>query len=884
MRIKILLIIGLFLSFGISAQNPTQQGGRMGGGNFSAAGQSMNMGRFYGKILDAATNRPIEAASVQLSQNKMDTTDHKMKEMVIAVVLSDKKGEFSIDKLPVFGKFNLMITAVGYASITQDIKFDLKMGGDASQMMNAVDKDLGNLKMKTENQQLQGVVVTANKNMLQMSIDRKVFNVDKSITSAGGSGVDVMKNVPSVNVDIDGNVTLRNQTPQIFVDGRPTTMSLDQIPADEIESVEIITNPSAKYDASGGGAGILNLILKKNRKAGYNGSLRANTDSRLGYGLGGDFNVKQGKINFFGNGMYNHMNSIGNQITNRTDYINGTVANLKQSGKTNNNGHFAFARAGIDFLIDNRNTLTVSGVLGSGQFNADGRMNLSRDTTIGPYVSNETGIINNNSSFKFKNTGGSISFKHNFTKPNKYLTADINYFNRSNSSNSLSGTQFFDHLGNPKLPESKQLTEGNGKTHNFVGQTDYSNPINDKIKVEAGLRASVNNFNSENLNYIFNQANGKYVSIPLLDSRFTFTDQVYAGYVTYSQKINKFTYQLGGRIESSYYAGKLIDSNQTFKNQFPFSFFPSVFLTQKINDYQDIQLNYSRKINRPNFYQLIPYYNFSDSLNITRGNPGLKPEFTNLLELSYQANLKKGNNLLATVYYRNTNDLIANYTTRAKNPNNVGPDSIFISSYINANKSYAYGLEVTLTNKITRWWNVSTNVNLYNNSISGAGVGTTLTNSRVSWFGKINNTFTLPANFSIQLTGDYTSKTILPPGRGGGGGGMMWGGPITTANGYSEPIYGFDIAVKKDFLKNKAASISLGMSDIFATRKNRTHSESQFSSSIYTIQEIERYRNPQVVRLNLSWRFGKFDASLFKRKNMKGEQEGMQGGMQGMQP
>ncbi len=203
--------------------------------------------------------------------------------------------------------YKLKVTAIGYKTIEQKAAFELNMAnaksGDMSSMLNAVDKDLGNIKLEVDAQMLKGVVVTASTPQLTMNIDRKVFNVEKNLTSTGGTAVDVMKNVPSVGVDIDGNVTLRNAAPQIFVDGRPSTLSLDQIPADAIASVELITNPSAKFDASGGGSGIVNIVLKKNRKAGYNGNVRASIDSRGRPGAGGDFNVKQGKINFFANTM-----------------------------------------------------------------------------------------------------------------------------------------------------------------------------------------------------------------------------------------------------------------------------------------------------------------------------------------------------------------------------------------------------------------------------------------------------------------------------------------------------------------------------------------------------------------------------------------------------
>ncbi len=259
------------------------------------------------------------------------------------------------------------------------------------------------------------------------------------------------------------------------------------------------------------------------------------------------------------------------------------------------------------------------------------------------------------------------------------------------------------------------------------------------------------------------------------------------------------------------------------------------------------------------------------------------PEFTNLFELSYDINFKNGNNIIATAYYRQTNNLITRFQYRDKNPNPLKNDSIFITSYANASSSNAYGLEVTASNKIASWWSLTSNVNVYNSTINGSNLQNDLSNQKVSWFGKINNTFKLPKNISIQFTGDYTSRTILPPNRGGGGGGRYFGGgDLSTANGYTDPVYGFDLAIKKEFLKDKAASVSLSMNDIFRTRLYKTHSESNFSKTVYSTQDNERRRDPQMLRLNFNWRFGKFDVSLFKRKNLKSEQEGMQNGMQGI--
>ena len=864
LRRLLFLVFTSCIAVAISAQVP---------GTPRPGAASMNVGKFYGKVIDGNSGKPMEAASVQLTRSKMDSATGKPAQVVVAALLTDRKGEFYIDQLPVRGKFQILITAIGFAPYDEEISFS----------GNNFDKDLGNIKMKPDAKQLEGVVVTANKGMLQMNIDRKVFNVDKSLTSVGGTAIDVMKNVPSVSVDIDGNVTLRNKAPQIFIDGRPTTLTLEQIPADEIESVEIITNPSAKFDASGGGSGILNIVLKKNRKAGYNGNLRVNADTKLSNGFGGNINIKQGKFNFFANGMYNKRKSNGEQNTIRTDRLDDITAMLSQESDPENQGRFVFGRVGVDYFPDNRNTISLSGVLVNGRFNNEDRQRITRDSSIGTYKSHETGLNESDGNFTFKNKGGTLGYKHNFAKAGKELTADANYNVSTNSNAFLVNSQYYNADGSAKGNAGRQKSNGSGETKFFTIQSDYTDPISDKMKLEAGLRASVRDYNSRNDNYIFDNSQQKFVPLEALNSRYKFKDQVYAGYVTFSQKINKFTYQLGARVESSTYTGELIDSNRVFKNSFPFSFFPSLFLTQQIDDKQDLQLNYSRKINRPNFFQLIPYYDYSDSLNISRGNPDLVPEFTNLVELSYQLNLKKGNNIIATAYYRNTDDLITNYQYRDKNPNPDRGDSIFISSFQNANTSRAYGLEVTATNKIAPWWSLITNVNVYDSKIDGENLQSGLNNQQVSWFGKINNSFTLPANISIQLTADYTSKTILPPGRGGGGGGRMFGGGgLSTANGYTEPVYGFDLAVKKDFLKDKSASLSVSMNDIFRTKVYRVHARSDFSNTIYSIQDNERWRDPQVLRVNLSWRFGKFDMSLFKRKNMKAEQQNMQEGMPGM--
>ena len=406
------------LSVSLFAQQPQRNGNR----GTQGAG-TMSTGRFYGKIVDGSTNKGIDAASVLLIQSKPDSSGNK-KDVTIAGQLSTSKGEFSMDNLPAMGQFRLTVSAIGYTPFEKTVQFDPQNR----------DKDLGNIKLEADIQQLGEVTIVATKPMFQMGVDRKIFNVDKNIVTTGQTATEIMKNVPGVNVDIDGNVTLRNAAPTIFVDGRPTTLTLDQIPADAIESVEIITNPSAKFDASGGTAGILNVVLKKNRKAGYNGNIRAGIDSRGKINAGGDINIKQGKFNFFLGLDLRQRKSLSEGHTYRENIYSNKLQNtiLDQSSNSTNTGQFLFGRIGFDYLMDNRNSLTLSMSLPNGEFNSSQVDNIHIDTMSSP-VKTQDAIRTTVNKRNFKNFGPALGYKHLFPKQGRELTADFNYNTSSNS-------------------------------------------------------------------------------------------------------------------------------------------------------------------------------------------------------------------------------------------------------------------------------------------------------------------------------------------------------------------------------------------------------------------------------------------------------------------
>lgn len=880
---KRLLLIAAFLTSNciLFAQAP------VGAPAAAKAGQAIpNIGHVFGKLVDSA-GKSISDASVLILRSTTDPSTKKVKEVLLKGTSTQGNGDFSIEELPVMGALVLKISATGYKPTTQTISFMPAGGkpsgapaappaGAGSMGMPSFEKDLGSLRLASEIVTLQTVTVTATKGMI-MDIDKKVFNVDKNLVSAGGTALDVMKNVPSINVDIDGNVSLRNSSPQIFVDGRPTTLTLEQIPADAIENVEVITNPSAKYDASGGGSGILNIVLKKNKKTGYNGNLRTGIDKRGAINAGADFNVRQGKINFFANVNVSQMKGVTLGNTDRLNFVDAPQTFIIQTNYNKTKGAFVFGRAGLDYFISNRTTLSFAGFKVHGEFNPYENINITTDSM---YTASTIKSFSNRFSTgnrQFNGQGLSGGLKYNFPKEGKELTADVSYFGGKNENNSLYTTnQFVDAEGTQVRGTQLQKIMGSGNDYNIVLQTDFVNPLSSTLKLETGVRAAIRSRTNNNDNFVFNSATNQYVVVPAVTSNYKSTDNVYAAYASLTQSLGNFGYKLGLRAESSNYKGELTKSGDKFTNSYPVSLFPSIFLSQKLANKQEVQLSYTRRINRPNFFQLIPFVDFTDQLNITKGNPGLVPEFTNSLEMAYSKTFARNNSFLTSLYYKKTTDLITRFLDKEINPF-TGTEAI-INTYINASSSQSYGSELTAQLYPTKWWDFTTNVNIYNSTIAATGTTkATADNSLWSWFGKFNSNFKLPGNFTTQLSATYQAKTNSisgsgggfggPPGaRGGGGGGGPMGGGFgqaqSASQGYIRPFYGVDIAIKKTFLKNNTASATLSVSDIFKTRKTDQYSESE-----YFIQNYNRLRDPQMIRLTLAYRFGKIDATLFKRKN-----------------
>ena len=841
------LLITLLVGGQLLAQPPGGGPGGPGGPGPGGPGGpgGANSGHLYGKLVDSS-GKGIGRASVfilKVSAGK----DGRPKEMLVKGLTTQGNGDFSAEDLPTNTPLKVKATAIGFAELDQEVTLKPP----------TIEKDLGKLSMTPKSKELEQVVVTASKPAMTMDMDKKVFNVSKDIVSAGGTGLDILKNVPSINVDIDGNITLRGGSPQLFVDGKPTLLTLDQIPADAIESVEVISNPSAKYDASGGGAGILNIVLKKNRKTGYNGSIRTGIDSHGGLNEGASLNFRENKINVSADVNYHGIRDRSTGALTRTDYSTSPNTYLSENELDTNRGHAIFGRLGLDYFITNKATLSLTGFMVHFGMGQTSNLAISTDSLYSTGKVNQYSTEEIGSSRSFNGRGVTLGFKQLFAKEKEEWTADASYFGGSANNHSDYTTNYY-VPGDASALSSAQLQQilGGGNDHNIVLQTDLTDPLTPHTTLEAGLRSALQGRLNINNNYNYNTDSAAYILVPSATSNYKSNNNVYAAYATLSSTIGNFSYKAGLRVESSNYSGTLLNSGQKFSNQYPLSLFPSLFVGQKIGEGQELQLSYTRRVNRPNFFQLIPYTDSSNKLNITRGNPDLVPEFTQSLELSYLKTWHANTTLLGSVYYKHTDHLITGYVES----DTTGGTNTLINTYINAESSYSMGAELTVQLPVTKWWDLSANINAYQSKINVAAADAIPQQALWSWFGKLNNSFRLPDSWSFQLSGIYQSKSNLPVNSNG----QQPGPPMmnqSASQGYIKPYYEADIAVKKSLLKNKL-SVMLSWNDIFRSRK-----QDQVTYSTYLTQEYDRLRNPQMLRLNLTYSFGKIDASLFKRKN-----------------
>lgn len=832
MKSFILALLLVVSTSSLFAQGP-QGAGPAGGGNNS----KLKIGRVFGKVVESATKQSVGYASVAIFKS------HEGKDSLVGGALTSDNGEFNITELPM-GGLKVKISFLGFKEFSKIVKI----------LPTDVEEDLGDVKLETDSEVLKAVEVKGEKVSTMISLEKRVFNVEKNITTTGGTAEDVLKNVPSVTVDVDGNAQLRDKGTTVYVDGKPTLMALNQIPADNIESVEVITNPSAKYEASTTG-GILNIVLKKNRKAGYNGMVNLGVGNQNRYNGLLNLNVNDGRWNVSGSYNINHGETPTGNYAYRTnlDASGNPKSYYNQNTTTLFENTFQMGRVGIDYNVNNRNTISLLGNVVNGKFNINSFQNYEYKTlsnTIDSFGTRTQAPQN-----EFVNSTIETQWKKTFAKKNESLSASANYTWGNFSNAALWKTTSFDGANKEKLnsPETV-LIDGKTMNQQTVFQLDYVNPLNDSTKIETGARFY---WKGTDQNFVYKAKNlnsAEYVQDNFYSQLFTITERINAAYITYSSKFkNQINYQAGVRFEQS--SLDVIPKTDPTKNTgFAYpnfsgndvansllnSFFPSLFLSKKLDETTELGLNFSRKIQRPGWRQLGPGIQGNDKQNVQLSNPSLQPEFVNNAEFNFNKVFGE-NNWLSSIYIEDETNTIKPYSYRSPLDSNV-----LISTWVNGAYELTYGWDNTLKLGLTKNLEVSMSANIIHYNLSVLGQ----TNSAWAASEKLGITWRLPADFAVQVNANNEGDRPL-------------------SQGYRKGVAFMDFAVKKSFF-NKAATLTFNINDVFDSRKDVL-----FLTQPTFTQETFRRRETRNFRISLQIPFGKVDASMFKKKGKKpeGQQE-----------
>lgn len=800
------------------------------------------IGRAYGKVLDANTGKPAEFATVAVYSARKDS--------LLNGTTVRPNGDFSLDKLP-FGPSVLKVSFIGYKTLSKDFVLTREN----------MELDLGNLLLEVDAELLKEFEVTGERSSMVMQVDRRVFNVDKDLSIQGGSAVDVMKNIPGLSVDVEGNVEMRGSNPQILIDGRPTAMILEQIPAEDIERVELITNPSAAFDASSTG-GILNVILKKNTKPGYNGQLQAGVGTNDRYQLGGNLNVKQGRWGFNLSYNFNTSGNITNGDTRRTDRNNGeTTGFFDQDTRSVSTRGRDGGRFGVDYQVSNRSTLSLSGSFRSHDHDGDDTQDYTTSDATGLLLTQGQQI--NTSTFNYTGLSSQLMFRHKSPKEGKEWTTDLTYNRGSRDSRSILDLYTYGPDGTSQEGYPRTQDNLGGSLYDQLSfQADFINPINAGTKFEYGVKSNTRLDNTYLDVYFSSPTIGENVLDTALTNNYDITESINAAYFNLSQRItDRWSLMAGLRIESTWFETKLLGTDQEFSYKYPDgvedldkALFPSIYFVRRWADSErELQVNFSRKIGRPRHWQVVPFIRNSDPRNVQIGNPTIAPEMSNLAEANHLLPFWNGKaSWLTSLYGRYTTDVITSYSAPLPSDS-----SILLTTYINGSYSSNMGWEnvLKLDPKKGLQFTLSSTMQ-YTNVALGQGQGD-VRNEGFNWMAKVmaSYRFGSGSNWTAQVNGEYESPEI-------------------EAQGTRLAQYGMDISLGHDFTKKLTGVVSVN--DVFYTRV--------WGSTIdtpYLYQESFRRREQRFIRFTLTWKFGEQRSMIFRKRGSQPGREPGSGGDDG---
>jgi outer membrane receptor protein involved in Fe transport len=797
----------------------------------AAAAQQQPTGSISGSLLDQANSQPVPFANVVVLRAQDST--------FVAGAESTENGTFSLEKLGL-GSYIVKASAVGYQGLRRSV----------SLTSAAPTLRMGSLKLAPTATQLAGVTVQGERAAVQESLDKKVINVEKDLSSVGGTAVNVLQNVPSVTVAADGTVSMRGSSNiTILIDGKPSNSAnsgaggnrLEQIPASAIERVEVVTNPSARYDAAGSG-GVLNIILKKQKKDGWNGQAMLNVGSRDKYNPSLSLNRRMGKLNLFGSADLRDDTYRSRMWSDQYALLEGQELRTYQQGNNLRHNKNYSGRLGFDYTLPANQTVTVTV-----------EPNMNRSTNTGTQLATLSGATNARIGSTFgvsedvDNIESSIDYRRTWDA-HKGRELSANFYHTYLDANVVIAQRNTE--GSPDLQEWKQDLQVD--LNAVGGQVDYAHPLGEKARFDVGLKGQwqMNNGTDDFLRQ--NTDNAGYTRLPDRSYAYDFKEYTQAGYATFQQETGKWTLQGGLRAEYTNTSGQVDGGAGPFKLEY-LNLFPSATVYRKLSSAdQRVQVSYSRRLNRPNFMQLLAFPLYQDQRSYRIGDPTLRPEYINAFELGHQVTMGQAS-LTSTLFYRQTNNAIQRLVRVDSTATRLyGAGAVITAQYSdNFGQATTYGAEVSLNQPIAKWWRLTASGSLFQNTVTAA-TGNEANRRVVSGTARLMNSFTPTPKLDLQLTGNYRAAAV-------------------TAQGRIAPVGSMDIAMRQRLFNDRGA-VTFRVSDVFNTQRNRSESYTEgFRGTYYNKWES------RVAYVGFSWYMG----SNKPPKKIEGQPQGGGGGFGG---
>jgi len=777
----------------------------------------VQQGAISGTIIDGGDQKVINAATISLFKLKDSS--------LVKINLADKSGNFLFENVT-FGKYYLLVTSAGRQQVYSPV---LELNNNRSSI------NAGKLQLKENVKTLNEVSVAAaiKKPFIERKIDRTIINVDASITNAGTTALEVLEKSPGVTVDKDGNVSLKGKSGvMIMMDGRPSYLSgqelanlLKNMPSTSIDQIEIMTNPSAKYDAAGN-SGIINIKTKKNKIKGVNGNLttgisqarytRSNNSINLNY--------RTGKFNLFGNVNYSYWKNYQNLYIHR-NFRNEVTKNLEtvfeQNTKMIHSSSYENIKAGLDFYANKK---TTAGIVVSGFINPN--KNIGSNTTLlkdADDVTDSIVVANNTDKGRSNNLSVNLNLRHVYDTTGKEFSIDADYLTYYQTKNQFLVNQYMDPHYNVMRPQSELKGTLPSNINIYSAKTDWTFPVTKAAKIETGLKTSYVTTDNNAL-YQNNTASG-YITDPGKTNHFIYKENINAAYVNYSTQIKKIGFQAGLRAENTNAKGHQVGDSTRADSAFTKNYinlFPTVYLSYEANKKNTFSINYGRRIDRPNYGDLNPFYYFLDEYTYEVGNTLLQPQFTDNIELSHTYN----GFLTTTINYSHTKNVFSDVIKQITSERKTFQTKDNIASKIN------YGLSVSAYFPVTKFFSTNIYTNVVHDSYKGELDGGNLDVNGVIFFGNMSNQFKFKKGWSAELSGFYRSKGI-------------------ESQIVMNPMWRMDAGIQKKILKNKG-TLKLSIRDIF---------NSQNFSGAVKYQDIDiRIKNTRDSRtgsLTFTYSFGK---------------------------